>query len=792
MASGGDLELEQAGARVRARRLGARAVRVTHAVPGVPGFPPDRPWLAHVLAGGEPHEPAAEGLRVGLCGGLVEVLDASGGLVLAEASPPRFGRAASQPRRALVVDVPATQVRVEDDRSDDAVSLALRIHPGEGFYGFGERFDAFRRERGRVRMRIRDAIAPLQGRETYSALPVFVSSRGYLFWLLNAFPGRFEIDPERGELRIHAAGPNADYVVVHGPRWADLLEAWTELTGRPPLPPRWALGLFATGYPQEPQAVVVERVREHRRRGHPLDAVILDYHWEARFHDFRWRRSLFPDPDALLADLAREGVRVGLIVTPFANRAQRWLQRRLLRALAANVPAGLERDDERDPEGYAEGLARGYFAHPDARWWLGRGGMLDFTSPEAAAWFTARMRPRYVQGVAFFKNDDGEYLPDDATSALGLPGREHHNLYGFFYGRALYQDHEAQQDRRGFVYARSVWVGSQRHPALFLGDQKPTFRHLRASLRAGLNLSLLGFAWWTPDVFGLDGKTTPETHRRYAQAALLAPIARYFWRPPAIDATRFPWSHGPANEASFRTHAQLRSRLLPYLYALAWEAWRRGLPVLRPMRLEFEEPDLAALDDQFMLGDRLLVAPILEAGATARRIRLPAGVWWDFWSGRRIEGGRDVDYADAGDRVPLLARGGTILPLGPALPHVPDSHRFDALELHAFPPWPAEAVLYDDDGVSRAYQRGEFSTTRVAVSGGPAGVSVAIAPDEGRFAGQLRERTLEVVLHGAGRPLAVRRDGARWDAWEHAADPHGLRLRARCETARGTRFEIEG
>jgi hypothetical protein len=139
-----------------------------------------------VLLAGEPFPPERAELRVAVEGGCVAVSTAAGELVLAEAAPPRFGRDADQPRRALVVDVPATQLRVEDDRAPDAVSLRLRILPGEGFYGFGERFDAFRRERGTVRLRIRDAIARLQPRETYSALPVFVSSRGYLFWLLNS------------------------------------------------------------------------------------------------------------------------------------------------------------------------------------------------------------------------------------------------------------------------------------------------------------------------------------------------------------------------------------------------------------------------------------------------------------------------------------------------------------------------------------------------------------------------------------------------------------------------------
>ena len=420
-------------------------------------------------------------------------------------------------------------------------------------------------------------------------------------------------------------------------------------------------------------------------------------------------------------------MRLGLIQTPFLNLRNRPFQKFLLNRLAHNLPPGLEQEDERALPEYEAANTQGFLAHPDAKWWFGSGGMPDFANPAAADWWNGLQRPLYQQGVAFFKNDDGEYLPEDARSAAGMDGCEYHNLYGFYYGRAQFAGAAAARERP-LIYARSVWAGSQRYPALFLGDQKPTRQGMQNSLRAGLNLSLAGFAYWTADVFGLDGKTTPELHMRYAQYALFSPIARYFWRPPEIDDTRLPWSHGPQVEANFRQYCELRYRLLPYLVTLAWQAYLSGLPILRPLMLEFQEdPRLAEVADQFLLGDRLMFCPVLQSGARARRIRLPEGAWHDFWSDQSWLGPVEIDYPAPLDHLPVLARGGTILPMGPILQSIPDDHRFTTLQLHLWPPYPAALTFYDDDGRSSDYQHGAYTRTEIRArfrwrAAGPAGL----------------------------------------------------------------------
>jgi alpha-glucosidase (family GH31 glycosyl hydrolase) len=794
---------------IRTTHLAPNAIRITHLFPQADNEPPapnatpdrlgtDRPWLAHILLPTRTIPMEEARLIADEKEGCVCICTKDGKEVLREARPARTHLHLES--RGFVVDIPNTELRLERTRTDHGISLSLTIAPGEGFYGWGEWFDAFRRERGTIHLKAQNALAQKQDRATYSALPFFLSSRGYGFWLLNSHASTWRIDRKAGRLDIAAEGPGADYIVIHGPALRDIITTYTELTGRPPLIPRWAFGLFATGYPQEDQQTVLDRLREHREHHIPLDALILDYHWEERFHNLQWQSKLFPDPTQFIADLKTIGIKLGLILSPILNRRNRRLQRFVLNKLAHNVPRGLERADWRALPEYDKARREGYLAHAKTNWWFGEGGMIDFSNPAAATWWNERLRPLYQQGVSFIKNDAGESLPADGHSALGMDGSEYHNLYGFFYSRALYEGQAALDERRPFVYARTVWVGSQRYPAagpagasgaLFLGDQKPTFPHIRNTMRAGLNLSLLGFAYWTADVFGLDGKTTLETHMRYAQWALMAPVARYFWRPSDVDGTRLPWSHGAAAEDNFRTYADLRYRLLPYYYALAWQAHETGLPILRPLLLEFQEDTrFADCYDQMLLGDRVLLAPVVEAGATSRKIALPEGFWYDFWAEQAYEGGVEITYTAPLERLPMLIRGGSILPMGPSLPRIGDDHRFGWLKLHCYPPYPAACLLYDDDGLTRAYQRGEFALTRVGVDGDADHTTIRIMPALGSFPGQLPQRAMEIVLHRASKPGEVRINGELWERWTYQAERRCVSISFDSPVRQGTIVEV--
>ena len=240
---------------------------------------------------------------------------------------------------------------------------------------------------------------------------------------------------------------------------------------------------------------------------------------------------------------------------------------------------------------------------------------------------------------------------------------------------------------------------------------------------------------------------------RYAQWALFSPIARYFWRPASIDPTRFPWSHGPQAEDNFRRLAKLRRRLLPYYNCLAWEAHLTGTPLLRPMLLEFPGDNrLKTTEDQVMIGACLLLAPVLRSGARERAVVLPEGAWHDFWSSQSWAGGVTVTIPAPLDRVPLLVRGGAILPMLPLARTTHDSACYEDLELHLWPPFSGTSLLREDDGLTQAYERGETALTRIEVEQRDAQVDVGVSPAEGAFPGLPQGRCWTVVLHGAALP----------------------------------------
>ena len=514
-----------------------------------------------------------------------------------------------------------------------------------------------------------------------------------------------------------------------------LLQRYTSLTGRAPLPPRWALGFHQSRWGYKSEADIREVAAGYARHDLPLSAIHLDIDYMRGYRVFTVDQSRFPDLSRLAADLDAQGVKLVAILDP-----------------------GVKRDPDYDV--YRQGLAEDVFCKlPGKRAplatlvWPGWCAHPDFTNPKTRAWW-ARYYPRLLdQGIAGFWHDMNEpaafaswgelTLPRPARHDLEGRGGDHleaHNLYGLLMNRAGFEAlRQHRPKNRPWLLSRSGWAGNQRYAWNWTGDNQSTWHSLRATIATVLNLGLSGIPYSGPDIGGFSGEPDAELFTRWFQMAALMPFFRVHsavGTPP-----REPWRFGEPALSICREFLRLRQQLMPYLYTLAWEASQTGAPLLRPLFwIDPHNPKLWAVDDAFLLGSDLLVAPVLEPAARTRRIRLPAGRWYNFWRDDVLDESDSVETRLTPERIPILARGGSILPL----------ERGEVLALHIYPDRDgcARGALYSDAGDGYAAWR----VDRFEVNREP-GAWVLSRSSEGDF--PFPYAAIEVHLHNTAWPKRV-------------------------------------
>lgn len=592
--------------------------------------------------------------------------------------------------------------------------VALRLAPREHLFGLGEMTGPFDK-RGLVRdlwnidvLGHASAIHPGL-RSMYLSIPFLTSLRdgraaGW-FW---DQPARQSWDLGRAcpdRCVVTAEAPEIDLYLFLGPMLSEVVGRYTELTGRMPLPPRWALGYHQCRYSYESAARLEAVASGFRRRRIPCDALYLDIHHMDGCRVFSFGRS-FSRPAALLRRLARRGFKVVTIVDPGVKDEPRFGP--LRRGLA--LDAFVKRAD-----GRADYLGEV---------WPGRVRFPDFMNARVRAWWGSEQSRLQGLGVAGFWNDMNE--PSDFRGPGKTldprcrhdtdhgPGRHArvHNLYGMQMARASREGALAHRpDERPFVITRAGYAGVQRHALVWTGDNSSCWEHLADSLQMLLNLGLSGVAFCGSDVGGFLDDATGELLARWTQMAAFTP----FFRNHSNIGTRAqePWAHGPEVEAICRRYIELRYQLLPYLDLLFVQAHREGAPIMRPLAWHYQNDATAAgTGDQFMLGKDLLIAPVLRPGAVARSVYLPAGNWYDFWTGEKHRGRQQiVAHADLAT-LPVFVRAGAVIPMGPVRPFI-GRKQPGAIAFHVWPGASGETLWYEDDGVSHAFERGEFLERRV-------------------------------------------------------------------------------
>jgi len=533
--------------------------------------------------------------------------------------------------------------------------ISWKQRNGERFFGLGEKWNRVKKNGSRATIWASDTCGSNSNDLSYKSLPYLLSSEGWGAFLHSSFRSLWEVGSFSYVSGSCATEDDKlDLFLFLGPRqdYKSLIERYTALTGRPRPVPDWALGLWMSRC-QYKNATEAEAAMEGlRNRGIPADVIHLDPLWMKTHYyfrigvdacDFVRNDENFPDLPGLWKKWRANGFKTCLWVNPY-------------------LPEGTAVYDYARESGYLLKSTKGGLAR------LSHGepvGMIDFSNPEAKEWWKGQLKKQLRDGAAVLKPDYGDRVPEDALFANGKTGKELHNMFLFWFTETCY---EAAQEVYGYglVWRRAGYIGSQRYPGTWAGDTRSTWEEMLACLRGGLSAGFHGEAFWAGDIGGFTGEEpSPELYIRWSQWGLLSPLARFH----GANCPREPWYFGDKAVEVVRNYARLRYQLMPYLKKCADETYQRGVPIMRHMHLEYPlDPVTENVDDQFMLGPDLMVAPIFEEGAVERLVYLPAGSWQLVDATLRplqcsMEGERFCKVSAPLERIPLFVRADADLPL---------------------------------------------------------------------------------------------------------------------------------
>jgi alpha-glucosidase len=667
----------------------------------------------------------------------------------------------------------ADQRPMSFDPQSGAVAAAKKLGFDEHFYGLGEKAAHLDKRRSQFSMWNMDTPAYVEGTDPiYQSIPFYLgwqNSAAYGIFFDNSFRTTFDFGRSSQEyVTFSSEGGELNYYFFYGPSIKKILGRYAELTGHMPMPPLWALGNQQCRWGYYPDAMAEEVVRRYRADDLPLDVLYLDIDYMDKYRVFTWDRQRFPDPSALTDKLLRQGVKLVTIVDPGIKFQP---------AVSSAAPPGPPELAPHDQNYYVfdQGLAKGFFLKRNdgnlfhGKVWPGDSVYVDYTLPEAARWWGDLHRAYTDHGVAGIWNDMNEpsdFLDQtgktqtDVAYSDGTSQAQNRNLFALIEARATYEGLERlRPNLRPYVITRAGYAGIQRYSTMWTGDNTATWEALALSIPMFETLGLSGEAFVGADAGGFMGRTTPELLTRWYQVAFLTPFCRNHADIASYD--HEPWRFGTFYEGIIRKYLKLRYRLLPFLYTALEDAHRTGVPIFRPLLLNYQsDPNTLTIDDEFMVGDALLEAPILHPGETSRLVYLPAGVWYDYWTGHRYEGGGMIRVEAPLETVPLFVRGGAILPTGPEINYVGERPA-DPLRFEIYPDADGRArgSLYEDDGATIAYRQGVLRRTEVSY--GDAGVEVTapegtFQPPPRRLVFSLQGKTAEIKDDGRAHHLDLR------------------------------------
>lgn len=647
---------------------------------------------------------------------------------------------------------------------NDAFVVTRKIGAHDSIYGLGEKTGGFDRKGRNFILWNTDVLLPgvleknhlyeaefHEGSSTefdpyYSSMPFFYHCRNggapvtmSGFFIDNGYKANFEFC-ERDVYRYKfSAGQYTEYVFA-GPAMPQVLEGYTHITGRMSAPPLWSLGLHQCRFHDYTQDTILKVGSEYRERDIPCDVLWLDIGYMNGYRVFTWDSQKFPDVPNMIERMRSAQLRLVTIMDPGVK-------------LEPGFPV------------FEEGHARNLFCKTESGRpfvgdvWPGRTVFPDFSREEVRSWW-ADLNARHVAtGIAGIWNDMNEPATggvEPFAMRFDRDGENHpherfHNQYGLLMAMGTHQGLlAAEPKKRPFILSRAGFSGIQRYAAQWTGDNQSQWSHLSLSLPMSMGLGVSGQPFVGSDIPGFVGKATGELSARWVQYGALTPFCRYHNH--AGEADQYPWSFGNGVERRSRAAIELRYRLLPYIYSAFIAATETGAPVQRPLVFDFQHDRQAReTDDCYLFGEALLVAPVLEAGRTARNVYLPDGTWIDWHTGQAHDGGQFITASAPLDHIPLFVHGGRVIPALAQAPMSTMGYYPESIDLHVFVPredGEFTSVLFEDDGESHAYKQGAYVRTTLTVKRHGDHLLLT-GKSEGRGFPQFKRTQFRIQVHGA-------------------------------------------
>ena len=543
--------------------------------------------------------------------------------------------------------------------SDSGRGFRFQLDDGEKILGGGERVLGMDRRGFRMPLYNRAHYDyETESKQMYYSLPAIMSSDKYMIVFDNSASGWLDIGATESDvLQFDSVGGRTSYIVVAGENYPALIKNYTDVTGLQPLPPRWAFGNFASrfGYHSEKEARKV--VQQFRRKDIPLDAIVLDIYWfgpdiQGHMGNLNWDRDAWPTAEDMVSDFAKDGVRTIAVTEPFILSTSSHWQDAVDNEVLAMTPDG-------KPHRFD--------------FYFGNTGLVDVFNETARQWFWQAYERLLEQGLAGHWGDLGEpeVHPGDALhwisdAGVQATGDEIHNAYGHVWTKMVYENQvEKYPDKRPMIMMRSGFAGTQRYGVVpWTGDVSRSWGGFKPQVELSLQMGLFGLGYTHSDLGGFT-KGTPdntaafnkELYLRWLQYGAFQPV----YRPHAQEGVPpEPIFHDRETRNIVRDVIELRYRLLPYNYTLAYENSTSGMPLMRPLFFE-DESDAGLIDekDAYFWGDAFLVAPVTDPGVDSVDVPLPRGAWFDFWGGTRYEGGTTASIPVTLETIPVLVRAGS-------------------------------------------------------------------------------------------------------------------------------------